>query len=230
MFEQEYVSTGCTGIDELLGGGFERGVVTQLYGPPGIGKTNLAMAAIVECAANDDTSVVIDTEGLSMARFQQMSDGRGVSEEALQDNVEVQEVYDFAGQKTAVQEAEVIAADADVLVLDSATGFYRLEREEDGGDSGEALREIARQVTKLLSLARKHDLAVVVTNQVYAGVEDRASQVQPLGGNTLEHWTGTVVRLEEQGDNRRAVLEKHRSQEQGQSAEFEIVDSGLQNC
>ncbi|WP_264371934.1 ATPase domain-containing protein [Halomicrobium sp. ZPS1] len=40
----EYVSTGCAEIDDLLGGGFERGAVTQIYGPPAAGKTNLALS------------------------------------------------------------------------------------------------------------------------------------------------------------------------------------------
>ncbi|MFB6088008.1 MAG: DNA repair protein RadB, partial [Haloarculaceae archaeon] len=40
----ERISTGCDAIDELLGGGFERGAVTQVYGPPAAGKTNLALS------------------------------------------------------------------------------------------------------------------------------------------------------------------------------------------
>ena len=46
----EPIATGCATVDELLGGGFERGAVTQLYGPPASGKTNLALAAAVEVA------------------------------------------------------------------------------------------------------------------------------------------------------------------------------------
>ncbi len=30
----ESVSTGCDALDDLLDGGFERGTVTQVYGPP----------------------------------------------------------------------------------------------------------------------------------------------------------------------------------------------------
>lgn len=226
MTSEEHVSTGCNTIDELLDGGFERGTVTQVYGPPAAGKTNIAMAAAVSAAAGGGQSVVIDTEGLSMARFEQLMEGYPEENTVLSDRVVTQEVYDFAGQKNAVQEVESLAQNADVLVLDSATGFYRLERVEGGDDTGEALRDIARQVTKLLSLARKHGLAVIITNQVYSGMED--NRVQGLGGHTLEHWTGTVLRVEENdNDVRELIVEKHRAQQTGGSALFKITDTGL---
>ncbi|MES3516096.1 MAG: hypothetical protein PPP58_00360, partial [Natronomonas sp.] len=44
------IPTGCVPIDELLGGGIERGAATQFYGPPASGKTNLALSAAIEVA------------------------------------------------------------------------------------------------------------------------------------------------------------------------------------
>lgn len=41
--------TGCRPIDDLLGGGIEGGVVTQVYGEAGSGKTNLCIQTAVEC-------------------------------------------------------------------------------------------------------------------------------------------------------------------------------------
>lgn len=43
------LSTGCDPIDTLLGGGIENGVVTQVYGEAGSGKTNLCIQTAVEC-------------------------------------------------------------------------------------------------------------------------------------------------------------------------------------
>ncbi|RLG21146.1 hypothetical protein DRN72_04160, partial [Methanosarcinales archaeon] len=34
------IRTGCEPLDSLLGGGFERGVISQIYGEAGSGKTN----------------------------------------------------------------------------------------------------------------------------------------------------------------------------------------------
>jgi len=235
----EAISTGCSPVDELLGGGFERGAVTQLYGPPAAGKTNLALSAAVETAVDGGTVVYIDTEGVSVDRFQQLleatvdtesprdEDGGDADDvEAVASRIVIEDALDFEEQAEAVRDAEEFAERADLIVLDSATGFYRLERTADG-DEGEALRSVTRQVTHLLSLARKHDLAVVLTNQVFADPD--SDRTRGLGGNTLEHWTGTVVRLERfRGGKRRATLKKHRSKPVGDSVQFRITDTGLE--
>ncbi|QSW99122.1 DNA repair and recombination protein RadB [Haloterrigena alkaliphila] len=224
----EAIPTGCGPVDELLGGGFERGTVTQVYGPPAAGKTNLALSAAVETAVDGGTAVYIDTEGVSVDRFQQLLSASVDDEdvEAVASRIVIEDALDFEEQAEAVRDAEEFAQRADLIVLDSATGFYRLERTGES-DGGEALRDVARQVTHLLSLARKHDLAVVLTNQVFADPD--ADRTRGLGGNTLEHWTGVVLRLERfRGGNRRATLEKHRSKAVGESAQFRITDSGLE--
>ncbi|GAB7020120.1 DNA repair and recombination protein RadB [Halostagnicola bangensis] len=228
----EAILTGCPPVDELLGGGFERGTVTQLYGPPAAGKTNLALSSAVETGANGGTAVYIDTEGVSVDRFQQLLSARvgsGESDQTVEDvasRIVIEDALDFEEQEEAVRDAEEFAERADLIVLDSATGFYRLERTGDS-DSGEALRSVTRQVTHLLSLARKYDLAVVLTNQVFADPD--SDRTRALGGNTLEHWTGVVVRIERfRGGNRRATLEKHRSKAAGESAQFTITNSGLE--
>jgi DNA repair protein RadB len=221
----DHLTTGCAALDDLLGGGFERGAVTQVYGPPAAGKTNIALSAAVNVAADGDSALYIDTEGLSVDRFEQLA--AAVADDdvaAVTERLVISEVHDFEGQKTAVRDAADFAERVELVVLDSATGFYRLERHD--GDEGETLRRVGRQVTHLLSLARKHDIAVVLTNQVFTDPD--ADRVRPLGGNTLEHWTGTILRLDRfRGGNRRATLEKHRAKAAGETATFRITESGL---
>ncbi|ADQ66413.1 DNA repair and recombination protein RadB [Halogeometricum borinquense DSM 11551] len=224
----ESVTTGCRSLDDLLGGGFERGTVTQVYGPPAAGKTNVALSAAVRVAAAGGTVVYIDTEGLSVDRFQQLAEHVAGPEQSIEDvtsRLIVSEAHDFEEQEEAVRDTTEFAEQADLVVLDSATGFYRLERTMDK-DGGESLRRVARQVTHLLSLARKHDLAVVITNQVFSDPD--SDQIRALGGHTLEHWTGAVLRIDRfRGGNRRATLEKHRAKPAGETATFEITDGGI---
>ena len=218
--------TGCPPVDELLGGGIERGTVTQVYGPPAAGKTNLALATAVETAAEGGMVVYVDTEGISVDRFEQLLRAR-VPEHEIEEvssRIVVSEAHDFAEQEEAVKDAAEFAAQAELIVLDSATGFYRLARGEEGRE-GDTLRQVGRQVTHLLSLARRHDLGVLLTNQVFTDPD--SDRTRGLGGNTLTHWTGTVVRLDRfRGGNRRATLEKHRAKPAGESAQFRITENG----
>jgi DNA repair protein RadB len=228
------IPTGCAPVDELLGGGFERGAVTQLYGPPASGKTNLALAAAVEVAAAGGTALYVDTEGLSVDRLEQLASARadpddpdGPTVEGIASRIIITDALDFGEQEEAVRDAAEFADGVDLIVLDSATGFYRLER--DAADEGATLRAVTRQVTHLLSLARRHDLAVVITNQVFSDPESDSERTRPLGGHTLTHWSGAVIRIERfRGGNRRATLEKHRSKAAGDTARFRITGRGLE--
>jgi DNA repair protein RadB len=220
------IPTGCEPVDELLGGGFERGGVTQVYGPPAAGKSNIVLSAAVEAATEGESSLYIDTEGLSVDRMEQIASAHpGGDLDGIASRIIVTEALTFEQQREAVQDASEFAERVDLIVLDSATGFYRLERTE--RDSGEALRAVARQITHLLSLARKHDIAVGFTNQVYTDPESETTSA--LGGHTLDHWSAVILRLDRfRGGNRRATLEKHQSREAGETAQFRITGDGLE--
>ncbi len=220
------IPTGCGPIDDLLGGGFERGAVTQVYGPPAAGKTNVVLSAAIEVAADSGSALYIDTEGVSVDRLEQLARGHPGEEsvEELASRIIVSEALTFEEQREAVQDAAEFAPEVELVVLDSATGFYRLERTQQA--DGEALRVVARQVTHLLSLARKHDLAVAFTNQVFTDPESDATRA--LGGHTIDHWSGVILRLDRfRGGNRRVTLEKHHAREAGATAQFSITGSGL---
>ena len=230
MNDEGRLPTGCAAFDELVCGGFERGTVTQVYGPPAAGKTNVALCAAVAAATRGERSVVIDTEGISIDRFRQLLEASAAdSEETIETvsgRIVLQEVYDFEEQEEAVRDTAELAENVDLIVLDSATGFYRLERDDQ--DGGETLRRVGRQVTHLLSLARRHDLAVLITNQVFTDPD--ADRIRALGGHTLGHLTGTTVRLDRfRGGNRRATLEKHRAKAVGESATFRITGDGMES-
>ena len=223
----EPIPTGCAPVDDLLGGGLERGAATQIYGPPAAGKTNLVLSAAVEAAADGGAALYVDTEGVPIDRLEQLAGARAGPDqtvETIAERVFISEAHSWDEQAEAVQDAGEFAERVDLVVLDSATGFYRLERTVQ--DDGEALRGVARQITHLLSLARKHDLAVAFTNQVFQDPD--SDRTRALGGNTIDHWSAAILRLDRfRGGNRRARLEKHHSREVGGQAQFKITGEGL---
>ena len=203
--------------------------MTQIYGAPAAGKTNLALNTAVATIAEGGRALYIDTEGLSFERFEQLA--RTCSDDDDLDEIasrfSVSEVHDFEEQEVAIREAAEVAQRTDLIVLDSATGFYRLERVDESEDTaGDALRRLANQVAHLLGVARRFDLGVVITNQVFTDPEEE--NIRPLGGYTLQHWSGTILRMDRfRGGKRRVVLEKHRSQSAGDSVRVKITSSGI---
>src|SRR4030067_230888 len=62
-YKTEKISTGSFDLNKWLYGGYEKGIITMVAGPPGSGKTN--MAGLVACrqAKKENKVIFIDTEG-----------------------------------------------------------------------------------------------------------------------------------------------------------------------
>src|SRR4030067_299232 len=222
---QERMPCGCKCIDDLLGGGFERGIVTQIYGASGTGKTNICIQLAVSTVQSGKKVVFIDTEGFSAERFRQIAgeDAKKVAGEII-----IYEPASLDQQYSAVLELEKIMNDKiGLIILDSAALFYRLGlSSDDSNDENMALRrELVNQIGILHGLARKYNISVVITNQVFKDVS--SGELCPIGGNALEHLSKTIILLERTGSSKRkASLRKHRSKCEGTNCEFLLTDKG----
>lgn len=213
--------TGSKCIDELLSGGVETGCVTQVYGESGTGKTSFCLMLSYTTARNHRVAY-IDTEGLSGERIGQIFQDRDVLK-----NVFIYEVFDFRQQSTAVKEVSRLVKNEDVrlVVIDSLTALYRSELEDEKRQL-RIKRELTSQLTYLLGLARKHDLAVVFTNQMFTDID--SGQIRPLGGPSIDHLSKTILSFEKSGRERIARLIKHRSRPEGIYCPFSITDRGIE--
>ncbi|MCX6652193.1 MAG: DNA repair and recombination protein RadB [Methanomassiliicoccales archaeon] len=213
----------CDALDTLLDGGVESSCVTLIYGEAGTGKTNLCLVLARNVAKQGKKVVYLDTEGVSLDRFRQVS-GEGF--EKLLKSVLFFEANSFDEQEKMVDKAIKLAEgnlDVEMIIVDSLTMFYRLTaREEDRTER----RSLTSQSVKLLSIARKRDIPVVLTSQVYTDVERKT--IESLGGHSLHHNAKTIISLEKVSPGRRkAVLKKHRHIAEGKSADFRLVETGI---
>jgi DNA repair protein RadB len=209
-------------MDQLLGGGLEARTITQFYGEPASGKSTICMIAAVTSLRAGQTVVFIDSEGFSIERFRQIA---GTDTEKIAERLFLFEPIDFEQQGIMIAEAEKILKvhKPGLLVMDSATALYRNDLER-GRDS---IQMLTRQMIHLLGYSKRYDIPVIVTNQVY--MDTVKNTFLGLGGTALEHISKVIIRLEKTDRTgfRRARLVKHRSQPEGASFEFEIVEDGI---
>ncbi|MFQ6059791.1 MAG: hypothetical protein ACE5KV_00640 [Thermoplasmata archaeon] len=111
-----------------------------------------------------------------------------------------------------------------LIIFDSATIHFRVtKRDEERFDR----RALTAHVTKLLALARKKDIPVVLTSQVYTDIE--RGTYEPLGGHMLSHIAKSIIRLEKISPNvRLATVMKHRHLAEAGSAEFRLTERGVE--
>jgi len=215
--------SGCQSLDLLLSGGFESGIITQLYGEAGTGKSNIVMQLAVQAVARGLRVIFIDTEGFSADRFKQIA-GPGAEEMAAK--IMIFEPMSLEQQAIAIREASKIAGrDLGLIILDSATSLYRVLLEAE--DNRSVRRTLTVQLSELQETARKHRIPVVITNQVYMDIENNL--LRPIGGTGLEHICKAIIFLEKKGDGlRSARIMKHRSSPEGITADFRLTARGVE--
>jgi DNA repair protein RadB len=210
----------------MLGGGFESGIVTQLYGASGTGKTNICIQLAIETVKGGKKVIFIDTEGFSAERFKQIA---GDEAKKIAGDIIIYEPASFEQQYSAITDIEKLMNEKiGLVILDSAALFYRLALQDDSEEENVTLRrELVNQIGILHGIARKYSAAVVITNQVFKDVT--TGELCPVGGNALEHLSKTIILLEKIGmSKRRATLRKHRSKSEGACCDFMLTETGAQ--
>ncbi len=221
------VSAGSYDLNTWLYGGYENDIVTVIYGGAGSGKTNLCLLAAVSQAKKGKKVIFIDTEGgFSVERVKQLVGEKDGVEEVLK-NIFLLKPTNFEEQKKAFIELNKRLKDqVDLIVVDGMTILYRLDFADARDDSEGAIQtinsELAKQMKTLAEIARKREIPVLVTNQVYRWEnEDRM-----VGGDILRYWGKCLIELVNDKGRRTAYLRKHRSLPE-KSFDFVIDNKGV---
>src|SRR3990172_12454543 len=198
------VSSGCEVLDKLLEGGFEPGVITTVFGPAGSGKSNIVMLAAVSTANKGKKVVFIDTENsLSAERIKQLEPQKY---KYLMKNIIILDPTNFEEQKSHFKQLSDLASTEkpSLIVVDSMVMLYRLQLGSEAPIET-TNKEMANQLATLSEIARRRDIPVLVTNQVYADF-DNPNNVKMVGGDLLKYWSKCIVKLERVDGIRRASI------------------------
>jgi DNA repair protein RadB len=215
------VSTGTAVMDWLLEGGYEKGVITTIYGPGGSGKSNLLLLCVANSLKGQKV-IYVDTEGsFSVNRFMQINkDFRKTLEK-----ITFLKPTSFKEQEEAINMLEgLVKQNIGAVIVDSLTMLYRIGMDDE--DNKSVNKALVGQMRTLLELARKNDIPVIVTSQVYADFEDK-EKMNVVGGTIIKNMSKCLIELRKSGPNRVAVIQKHRSIEERKSIIFRIVDEGI---
>ncbi len=153
-FQREVVPSGVAALDQLLGGGTERGTATLLVGPAGSGKSTIAAQYAVSAARRGAHAAIFTFEesrtllldrlvGLGMSVQEGVGPGRLMVRQL--DPAEV-----LPSQFVNLVRASVERDGATVVIIDSLNGYMNAMPEE---------RALTIQLHELLSYLNNHGVA-----------------------------------------------------------------------
>ncbi|MFB6177531.1 MAG: ATPase domain-containing protein [Halobaculum sp.] len=222
--ELETISSGVPEIDDLLNGGIERGTVTIVSGPTGVGKTTLGTQFTKTAAERGERSVLYLFEE-SLPTFRRRSDdiGMGVSGMVDDETLSVEEIEPlrYSPQEFAsVVREQVEARDAEIVMIDGIRGYQlTLQGEED------ALTRRLHALGRYLKNEGVTTILIDETTSVTGDFRATDSHVSYLADNIV-----FLRHLEIDGELRKAigVLKKRTSGYERTLREFEITEDGVQ--
>lgn len=222
------ISAGSHDLNTLLHGGYETDIVTVVYGPSGSGKTNFCLLATVSQAKKGNKVIYIDTEGgFSTERVKQLAPEN--TEDILK-NILLLKPTNFQEQKEAFKTLlNHLKNEASLIIVDGMTILYRLEfaaartnGESSSKDMQKINSELVNQIKTLAEIARKREIPVIITNQIYNWEDEN----RMVGGDILKYWSKCHLELKNEKSKRSIHIVKHRSLPE-KSLTFQIVNEGI---
>lgn len=211
---------GSEVFENLLDGGYEKGVLTTIYGPAGSGKTTACLLAAIN-ATNEGKVLFIDTEGgFSPTRLSQITD----ESDKIMEKIIFLKPTNFEEQVKCFDKIQSLVNDKfSLIICDTITSLYRTERT---GENKDLVKKLARQIGVLVEIARTKNIPVIATTQVYSDFDKEG--VKLVGGDILIYSSKCLLELDNVATQiRKASLKKHRHVP-SKEVKYKIVEKGFE--
>ncbi|AIF83785.1 RecA/RadA recombinase [Candidatus Nitrososphaera evergladensis SR1] len=212
-----FIQTGSQSLDALLGGGIRTGMVTDIYGESGSGKSQLCFSLCASCTKAGFRAFFVDTAGTF--RPERVSEMAG-TKEAL-DRITFVRALNTRDQINVVE--RVRDADARLLVIDTLTSLFSAEY------SAGPARHLAvmSHLHDLATFAISTDCAVVVTNMVRNAPTETGKYIQrEYLGSSVSIYSHIRMKLALE-DPSRGWFHAALLQPSTGTAQFAIIPRGL---
>ncbi|RMG31605.1 MAG: DNA repair and recombination protein RadA [Methanobacteriota archaeon] len=209
LLEDEYnrgkLTTSSNNLDSLLEGGVWEKEITEIAGGFATGKSQICFQLSVNAQLPRDRGGLegkvffVDTEGtFSAKRVGELAIAHDLDPREVLSNIFVARVLDSTQQFKIIKKVSEMAEKENIklVIVDSLAAHFRADY-IGKNKLVERQQKIMQQATLLSTLAFTQDLAVVVTNQVIARVDEFASSTsdQPALGQAWAHRPQTRLLL-----------------------------------
>uniref|UniRef100_A0A3B3DEX3 DNA repair protein RAD51 homolog 3 n=1 Tax=Oryzias melastigma TaxID=30732 RepID=A0A3B3DEX3_ORYME len=226
------ITTFSSQLDRALKGGLPVGKVTEICGAPGVGKTQLCLQLSVDVQVPlsfgglEGQVIFMDTEGsfvlqrvgdvaAAVVRHFSLVAEDGEQKDAMQtfdmesilSNIFLVRCHDYVELLAELHLLPDFLRDQPrvrLLVIDSVAFPFR-QQLDDLSLRTRLLQGLAQQ---LVSIATRHNIAVVITNQMTTRLQDSQSHLVPALGEIWGHASTTRILLQWEGSRQVAAIVK----------------------
>jgi len=157
----ERIPSGSLDLDRILGGGWPKGRISELYSESSGGKSSLASTAISQVQKLGEVAAMVDMEASYDPDY---GESLGVDNDAL-----IYSAPDSGEEALDIVEALALTGEVSLIVLDSSNAcITKAELEGEMADNSIAAqaRMFAKAMRKLVQACKKHGTALIIISQV----------------------------------------------------------------
>jgi recombination protein RecA len=190
------IPSGIATLDAALGGGFPRGRLVELFGPPSVGKTELALHVLAHTQRNTMGAAWIDADRTFDPAF---AASLGVALERL-----AVALPESAEQALEMARSLAASSAVDLLVIDSVAALApMLELSAPVGDSGPGLqaRVLSSGFRRLAAVCARAGATVLALNQTRGRLDSDAEETT-AGGPSLRLYAAVRIALSPVSESR----------------------------
>ncbi len=189
--KSETISSGSFLLDNILGGGYPKGRIVEIFGPESSGKTTLALHAIASLQSNNGQAAFIDVENAFDLEF---SKNIGVDIDSL-----IMSQPDSGEQVFAICEALIKSQAVQLIVIDSVAALIpEVELKGDIHNNTIALqaRLMSKGLRRINSMVSKNNVTLIFINQLRekVGVVFGNPEITP-GGRSLKFYASQRIEV-----------------------------------
>jgi len=215
----ETISSGSLVLDSILGGGFARGRIIEIFGKEASGKTSFALTAVANAQRSGGTAAFIDLENALDPRYARKL-GVDVDNLAVAQPDNAEQALELVQQ---LAESGVV----DIIVVDSVAALVpklEVEGDMDQNSIGLVARLLSRAMKKLVSTANRTRTTIILINQTRVAIGAYSPVGIPedtTGGKAIKFYASQRVSV-----NRRQVI-KEGSVEIGTEVKLKVVKNKI---
>jgi len=172
----DYLDTGCPLFNQVLNGGLRCGVITEISGESGAGKSQVCLHLASVAALQHIPVIYLQTEAtFPISRLKQILSSRCESDEDIEESMNrifIMKIHNYTHMlslldnhiQPLIQEKEV-----KLLIVDSITALVRGDKDiENITERTEVLNNLGNRIKVLCT---KHQLATLLVNQVSSVID-----------------------------------------------------------